>query len=81
MEFANKEDLESIGDTVFTSTQAGVLAGESGVRQGFLEMSNLNMADEMVSLIEISRQFESTQKIVQMVDDTLNKTVNEIGRV
>lgn len=81
VEFNNNQELRSIGDTIFTSQDQGVLLNDSDVRQGYIEMSNVNMADQMVSLIEISRQFESTQKVVQMADETMGKAVNEIGRV
>lgn len=35
----------------------------------------------MVRMIEISREFESNQKILQSMDETLRKAVNEIGKV
>ena len=81
VEFNDLQALESVGDTIFTSNQAGLLVESPSIRQGYLEMSNVSIADSMVSLIEISRQFESTQKIVQMADETMSKAVNEIGRV
>jgi flagellar basal-body rod protein FlgF len=35
------------------------------------------MADMMMTL----RTFESNQKVVQSLDETLGKTVNEVGKV
>lgn len=49
--------------------------------QGTLEMSNVNVVSEMVEMITISRLFESNQKIMQTIDDTLEKAVNNLGRL
>lgn len=53
---------------------------DTNIRQGFLEMSNVNIIDEMVKMIEISREFEANQKLLHAADETLSKAVNEIGR-
>ena len=79
-DFDDYQRLESIGETNYTSPVNGqIIDGE--VMQGFLEMSNVIMVDEMVKLIEISREFSANQKLVHTADETLNKAVNEIGRV
>ena len=79
-DFANYDNLTSIGDTLFTSPQANeIINGE--IRQGFLEMSNVDIASELVKMIEISREFEANQKLLHSADETLNKAVNELGRV
>jgi len=57
-------------------------AGKVGsVAQGALENSNVNSVLEMVNLIENMRLFESDQKVVQAIDSTLDKAVNQVGRV
>ena len=71
----------SIGDTLFVSNDQGYTIQNSDVRQGFLETSNVTIVDEIVKLIEVSREFESNQKLLHTADETLNKAVNEIGRV
>lgn len=79
-DFADYEGLESVGDTIFMGNQ-GYEALDSDIRQGFLESSNVKIVDEIVKMIEISREFESNQKILHAADETLSKAVNEIGRV
>ena len=79
-EFEDNTKLNRIGDTLFTSDSQGMRV-ENGSRQGFLEMSNIIIADEMVKLITIAREFEANQKLLHTSDETLNKAVNEIGRV
>lgn len=80
-DFADYTNLIPTGDTTFISTgnPTNIFTGE--VRNGFLEMSNVSMVDEMVSMIEISREFEANQKLLHSANETLNKAVNEIGRV
>lgn len=80
-DFDDYDDLVSIGDTLFVSNDQGYTIQNSDVRQGFLETSNVTIVDEIVKLIEISREFESNQKLLHVADETLNKAVNEIGRV
>lgn len=80
-DFDDYSTLISMGDTIFTGGQGGnnIIAGE--VKQGFLEMSNVKIVDELIKMIEVSREFESNQKLLHTADETLSKAVNEIGRV
>lgn len=78
-DFDDYGNLNSLGDTFFTGV--GGYNIEDEVKQGFLEMSNVESVDEIVKLIEIARQFESNQRVLHAADETLSKAVNEIGRV
>jgi len=49
------------------------------VRQGFLEDSNLNATEAMVSLIESQRRFEIYGNLIRSLDQ-LEQKANEIGR-
>jgi len=49
------------------------------IRQGFLEEANVDVVREMVDMIQSFREFESNQKIIHIADETLSKTVNEVG--
>ncbi|MBW4841055.1 MAG: flagellar hook-basal body protein [Paenibacillaceae bacterium] len=53
----------------------------AGVRQGYLEVSNVDTAQSMVDLMAAQRAYESNQKIIQYYDRSLDKAVNEVGRV
>ena len=50
------------------------------VYQGYLEASNVNVIDEMIEMITVSRDYESNQKIIQSIDATLETAVN-LGRI
>ncbi|MBQ4521917.1 MAG: flagellar hook-basal body protein [Lachnospiraceae bacterium] len=51
------------------------------VHQGFEEMSNVNVINEMVQMITISRSYEANQKMIHTIDSTLDKVINEVGKV
>lgn len=79
-DFEDYQQLERIGETMFTAPTGGSRL-QNAEMQGFLEMSNVIIADEMVKLIEIAREFEANQKLLHTSDETLSKAVNEVGRV
>ena len=48
---------------------------------GFLEGSNVDLVKQMTDMIEISRSYETHQRMASIINDTLGKAVNEIGKV
>jgi flagellar basal-body rod protein FlgG len=77
--FVNPAGLLSIGSNLFLETDASgapILAapgvdGMSEIRQGILEMSNVQVVDEMVGMIIAQRAYEANSKGVQTADDLL----------
>jgi flagellar basal-body rod protein FlgG len=56
--------------------------GEDGlgsIAQGFLEMSNVSVVDEMVSMITAQRAYEVNSKSIQTADEML-QIANNIKR-
>lgn len=51
------------------------------IRQGYLERSNVDSAQSMVDVMSALRAYESNQKVIQFYDSSLQKAVNEVGRV
>lgn len=51
------------------------------VRQGYLEKSNVDIIQEMVEMIASYRNYESDQKAIQILDSTVDRAVNQVGRV
>jgi flagellar basal-body rod protein FlgG len=49
--------------------------------QGYLEKSNVNLVDEMVDLIEVSRTYQINQRLLRAQDEILEKAVTQIGVV
>jgi flagellar basal-body rod protein FlgF len=51
------------------------------IKQGFLESSNVNVVQNMVSMISAYRNFEADQKALWAQDETLEKAVDQVGKV
>lgn len=54
--------------------------GDFEIQQGYLEESNVNPVLEMQAMIDINKDFEASQKMVNFLDISLEKA-NEIGKV
>lgn len=79
-DFADYSQLEKIGDNLYQGDNP-VQSGDIAVKQSSLEKSNVNVINEMVNMMTTMRTFESNQKVIQSIDETLGKAVNEVGTV
>jgi flagellar basal-body rod protein FlgF len=77
---ALKKDHESLMFVDEDERVMDVAPDRISVRQGFLEESNVEGIQEMIAMIELSRGFETDQKMIQSQDATLDRSI-EIGRV
>lgn len=81
--FVNPAGLKPIGKNLFQESPASgnempgtpTLNGFGAVLQGFLEMSNVNLADEMVSMIVAQRAYEANSKAIQTSDSMLGTAI------
>lgn len=79
-DFENYDYLEKYGENMYTPVEgAEEIESVAAVRQGYLEMSNINAVSEMVEMIAITRAFEANQKAVQTADSMIEKSVNTVG--
>lgn len=78
---AEPDVLQSLGEGLYAyqAEREGAITGT--VEQGALEMSNVDPTSEISLMMQAVRQYQSCQQMVQMMDSTLEKAVNEIGRV
>ena len=82
--FINPSGLQSIGRNLYRPTEASGeavtgTAGEDGlgtISQGYLEMSNVSVVDEMVSMITAQRAYELNSKAIQAADEMLQMANN-----
>lgn len=82
VDFEDYNFLSSYGENMYEAVDgATIIDADATVNQGYLEMSNVNMVTEMVDMIAITRAYETNQKMIQTVDQTLDKVVNNIGNV
>lgn len=81
-DFEDYDYLKKYGENLYMITDGAVeISSEANVHQGYLEASNVNVVEQMVDMINISRAYESNQKVIQAIDETLDKAVNQVGRI
>ena len=70
------------GDNYITGTP-GTVAGQipGQVRSGALEGSGADPTQSMVDMMESMRAYESGQKVIQAIDDTLGKAASSVASV
>ena len=85
--FVNPAGLQSLGRNLFLPTKASgdPIAGTPGEEgfgtliQGFVEMSNVNVVEEMVNLIVGQRAYEINSRAIRTADEMM-ETVNSLVR-
>ena len=50
------------------------------IKQGYLEESNINPIKEMEAMIQINSEYQSSSKVINYLDKSLNEA-NQIGKV
>jgi flagellar basal-body rod protein FlgG len=82
--FVNPAGLKSLGGNLYVPTAASGIPqqgqpGQNGlgsVAQGQIEMSNVNIVDEMVGMITTQRAYETNSKVIQASDQMLQAINN-----
>lgn len=81
-QFEDPHTLRKNGENLLSPTNETVEQDFTGqVIQGYLEQSNVEIVREMVDMITLMRNYEANQRIITAMDGTLEKAVNEVGRV
>lgn len=81
-DFEDYNYLVKYGETYYEPVEGyRTKASQAEVFSGYLEASNVQVVSEMVDMINITRAYESNQKILQTYDSTLDVAVNQLGRI
>lgn len=84
VDFPQPYALKKSGNSLFALTDPDIAENKAErveVRQGFLEFSNVDAIKMMTEMIEVLRGYEAYQKIIQSIDDTNSKAINDVGRL
>ena len=86
--FLNPSGLKAVGGNMFVETDVSgskvegapgdERLGLGAVAQGHLEKSNINIVEEMISIVQAQRSFEMSQKGVQSADEMMKMSNNLI---
>ncbi|SHN69368.1 flagellar hook-basal body protein [Desulfovibrio litoralis] len=88
----NPNALEKLGNNLY-KVREGMDPGETAglgepgdpgqrpfIAQGYLEAANVDAVYEMVNMIEVQRQFEAYQKVMQTTDAIDREAISKVGR-
>jgi flagellar basal-body rod protein FlgF len=83
-DFENYDSLLKAGNGLFQQTSRAPEVPPppaTRIQQGYVELSNVNIVEEMVGMIHSLRAFESYQKSIQTLDGLNQRAVNEVSRL
>ncbi len=76
------DTLEHYGENMYVRTDATEDAEATGrIYSGYLEQSNVSTVDEMVNMIAVQRNYDTNQRMITTIDETLDIAVNQLGRL
>ena len=82
VDFEDYNYLAKYGENLYDLVEGGtVIESDAKVEQGTIEASNVNIVSEMVNMITITRAYQAGQKAINAIDETLDKAVNQVGKV
>lgn len=79
-EFMNNSDLSQAGNNLFRIANEDAeysLSENSKVMKGYLESSNVDLAEEMVKLLQIQKSFQLNSNVIQTADE-IEQTINSL---
>jgi len=81
--FGDNTGLRKDGNNLYERVEGPEAQAAEGavVRQGALEGSNVDSAQELTRLLAVRNAYTINQRVLGMVDKSLEKAVNEVGRV
>ena len=80
--FEDNSTLRRQGNNLYFATEPPLAqANPYTIAQGFLEMSNVDIGREMVDMLAMYRTYETNQRMITMIDETVGRAVNDIGRL
>ncbi|MGH8050452.1 MAG: flagellar basal-body rod protein FlgG [Arenimonas sp.] len=85
--FASSDALQTVGENMFAATESSGAPGfgkpgDVGVgrlQQGYLEMANVDLIDEMTNLVMAQRAYQLNARVLQAADQIL-ETINNLRR-
>ena len=81
-DFEDYNYIEHFGENYYRPVEGATeKAATATTNQGFIETSNVQVVQEMVEMISVSRQYESNQRMITTIDGTLQIVSNQLGKV
>ena len=79
VDFANPQQLEAVGDSLWKTDEAPLPSEASSVVQGMLEQSNVQPVVEMTRMIETMRSYQSSSELMNANEELSRKAIQRLG--
>ena len=79
--FNNPQSLVHTADGLYKADAPGQVDPDARLHQGMLESSNVNPVVELVSMLQIQRDFEGVHKMGKTENERMTRAIRELGRV
>jgi flagellar basal-body rod protein FlgF len=80
VEFNNYQDLNPAGNGLYTTTANAIPAENTSVHQGKLEGSNVQAVVEMTRMIDVSREYQAIQQMMEKEHERLRTAAQRLAR-
>lgn len=79
--FDNYANLDKFSEGLYTSTDEANLMEDAVIKKGWIERSNVDLAQEMSDIIASQRALQSNSQALKMYDMIMEIESNQIGRI
>lgn len=80
VEFADYQQMKPAGNGNYATEQAPIPATETRMQQGKVEGSNVQAVVEMTRMIDVLREYQSTQRMMQSEHERMRTAIQRIMR-
>jgi flagellar basal-body rod protein FlgF len=83
VDFADRQKLRNAGGGLYLDDESASLKkiDHPDIASGSIELSNVNVINEMANMIDMNRSFELYQKVIQTLADQDKLSVSRVGKV
>jgi flagellar basal-body rod protein FlgG len=72
-------NMQAAGNAMYQADTLSPLNNATGLMQGYLEGSNVSSSEQMIKMMEISRHFSTSQRVLSTYDQLLDAGINRLG--
>jgi len=81
VDFNNPQALIHTADGLYKADGEPKPSENGRIQQGMLESSNVNPVNELVTMLEIQRDYQASHRMMKSEHDRLSRAIKELGRV
>jgi flagellar basal-body rod protein FlgF len=80
VEFGNPQELNPAGNGLYETTAQAIPSEKTAVKQGYLEGSNVQSVVEMTRMIDVLREYQAVQNMMQSEHERMKGANQRLAR-